>query len=1501
MRFSLTVTGDDQRHVVVDAGPDTPLGEAAAAIAQAVSAPGAVLHHASKRLDPELPLAAAGLYDGDVVAFEPLPRPDAPPPPVLELRVVNGPGAGVRTALPPGQYRIGSAENSFLRITPAPDLAAEIIVTVDGAVSVRVHSGARLLRVVAPKPGPVKHVKGEPKIVPPRQPPTPAPAGGPGALAWPADADLLVGDSILRWAEPRHAESSVKPTDEGVRLDFNRPPRIIEPVLAQRQRIPQRPVYKGRARFPIVMIITPVVMGTVFVLVFHQLYFLMFTAFSPIFAIANWISGRRGGRKQFEADFAEWVVKKAEKEREIARAMAGERRLRVGLAEDPAAVRETAAGPDRRLWERRRTDADHLVLRIGTVDQPSMLEIEDLDRGGEFKDKVRWNLPSIPIAVSVAERGVVGLAGPPERIRRLTGWLLAAAAVQHSPAGVRFVVLTGPGGERDWEWLRWLPHLRAPAGHGLSIGNDPQSVARRVAELLAVVELRIEMTKQRSGGALFGDPDLVVLVDGARAMRDVPGFVQLLEIGPRVRVFFLCVDREVRMLPKEAASVIVDDGRELTLRQDGLPEVGGIRPDLVADGWLEAVSRSLTPLRDATLDDAAIALPDRVRLADLLGLAEPDPDVIAARWQLAPASTRVPIGIAADGVASVDLAKDGPHALIAGTTGSGKSELLQTLIAALAVANHPEELGFLLIDYKGGSAFRDCVRLPHTLGMVTDLDGHLVQRVLTSLAAELRRREQLLADHKAKDQPDYLARRAADPSLPPLPRLVLVVDEFATLVREVPEFIPGIVSLTQRGRSLGMHLVLATQRPAGVVTADIRANTNLRIALRVLDRIESVDVIDSGEAAQIPPDLPGRAMVRLGHQSVLTFQTAYSGAPYVPQAEQDATAGGGTPASAFEAPWSSLGSLPPPGATARSADAADGPTDLSVLVDALCQAASDLGLEPQPRPWLPPLPRTLTLAEVARVAAQGSAQGSPARSASPAPVAIGPVAIGLVDLPAEQIQRPMLFDLETVDHLYLLGTARSGRTQALRTLAGALARAHSTADVHLYGLDAAGGGLSALTALPHTGAVVNRNELERIDRLIARLGRELTARQDLLTRYHSGNLTELRSALPPGPRPAHILLLADGWDALHAEIHELDNGRLLHEVHRLLREGGAAGIHLVIAGDRSLGGGRMGALNSHRVLLRMTDKTEFMMIDMHPGTVPDDIPPGRGWHSEGASEVQFALLAPEASGQAQTAALRQIAEAATLRDEGVRPESRPFTIGRLPLGIGFTEAFKQVARTRPMLGLLGIGGDGTGPVIVDFAGRGNNFAVSGPPASGRSTALATLAISLLAGQTRLLVIAPQESPLRRLAADPNVTVLSGTSITGDDIRESLAALGAPCVILLDDVDAVIRNHTVDAVMRELIATGRDQGIGIAVAGTGEAFTQNPVTWLGEFRRARQGVLISPQHVAEGDLAGIRLPGELVRRPPTPGRGLIADPATGQPVTIALPLTELRQPEAVDAG
>ena len=522
--------------------------------------------------------------------------------------------------------------------------------------------------------------------------------------------------------------------------------------------------------------------------------------------------------------------------------------------------------------------------------------------------------------------------------------MLLSAAVLHSPLDVTITVLSTPDTEADWDWLRWLPHARQPDSHpGLvRLGNDADSIRQRLAELNALLESRRPGTVAGRRPARPGTTDLVVL-DGSYQLRMSYDLATLLREGPAAGLYFLCLDETAAQLPTECRQAVVqladDDGSIVaTLLRPG-DEHEGIAADAVAPGVCETAARALAPVVDVGGRTAAGSLPSSVRFLDAAGLEPPDPRQIQARWAAAGRTTQALLGLRADGPFVLDLAQ-GPHLLVAGTTGSGKSELLQTLVSSLAVANRPDAMSFVLIDYKGGAAFRAFRSLPHTAGMLSDLDEFLVERALVSLRAELQRRKTILDRADKTNIQRYWDALPAMPGSDPLPRLVIVVDEFAVMSEKLPEQLAALIDIGRQGRSLGIHLVLATQRPAGVVTADLRSNINLRIALRVASPEDSRDVIDTVDAARIPAEgSAGRAYAWLGDGRPVAFQSARVGGrrPGARQAQAPVV---------VPWRWDDLGYPQPTAGRAEPGpgqpDQAGGEvTDLSVLVDAIRAAARD--------------------------------------------------------------------------------------------------------------------------------------------------------------------------------------------------------------------------------------------------------------------------------------------------------------------------------------------------------------------------------------------------------------------------------------------------------------------------------------------------------------------------------------------------------------------------------
>ncbi|MFI7601907.1 FtsK/SpoIIIE domain-containing protein [Actinoplanes sp. NPDC049681] len=1441
MRFFLTVVDPrtrDSTDVLVTADAGNRIGELAqelqALLRDAAERTAATLYVNGRPVDAGLTLAESPLREGAVVGLGgPAGEPDAGPAGLLEVRVTGGPAIGSVRTVGAGAGALGSGADCWVAVAGVPEVAAQLTVDLNGRCWIE------------PAPGVTVHLEDEPV----------------GArVPWQPGDQIGIGSTLLELADYSLPDAALQMSPDSVAVDYNRPPRILPVARQTRFRLPAPPPSPVRSPLPWLMALLPLVGALALVLITGNPGMLFLALLSPLSMIGNHLMNRRQGRRSHAQQMREYRSRREGVEAAVREAVRLERRERRRRHPDPAAVRGIALGPRHRLWERRRRDDDYLVLRMGAGALPSEVVVEDPERE-EHRRTTHWSLGDVPVTVPLRERGVAGIAGAEGSAQALGRWAVIQAAVLHSPADLQIVVLTEPAARDRWDWVRWLPHARPTEGSGpaVLIGTDADSVGRRVAELLELAAHRASV-RTAAGEVTAGDPDVLVVLDGSRRLRSLPGVVQLLRTGPPAGIYALCLDDDRRLLPAECQAVVEDTGAGLRVTQAGADEVSDVRADLLDAAWCGRVARALAPLRDVSDDEDAV-LPSSSRLLTVLALEPPGAGAILARWRLGGRSTVAMVGESYDGPFEIDLRRDGPHGLIAGTTGAGKSELLQTVVAALAVANRPDAMTFVLVDYKGGSAFGDCVRLPHTVGMVTDLDEHLVRRALESLGAELRRREHLLAGAGAKDIDDYV--RAADrhPGRPPLPRLLIVIDEFASMVRDLPDFVTGLVNIAQRGRSLGIHLLLATQRPGGVVSPEIRANTNLRIALRVTDTAESQDVIDAPDAARISKSTPGRAYVRLGHASLVPFQTARVGGRRAGQHVAKLPAPAVRPLG-----WTDLGRTIAAEPTAVRDDR-DDVTDLQVLVEEIRAAATAAGVPPQHSPWLPALPTITTLDELE------AGSGAP---------------YGLDDLPAQQSRHTAVVELERFGHLVVAGAPRTGRSQLLRTIAGSLARTYSTADLHLYGLDCGNGTLLAAAELPHCGAVVTRVQVERAVRLIRRLDEELRRRQAVLAAGGFASVTEQRAAAPAERRLAHVVLLLDSWEGFLASLGELDAGALTDDIFRFLREGASSGVHLIVSGDRSVLTGRIATLTEEKLVLRMPDPGDMSLAGISPRGVPPQMPPGRALWSGSGVETQIALLPGAPSGPAQAAALSEIGRRARERDAGVPAAARPFRLGELPARIPYAEA---AALCTPDAGpgwvLAGVGGDQLAAYGPDLAEGVPAFAIGGPPRSGRSTALSTMVRYALDAGQQAILLTPRSSPLRDVAGHPGVIAsFTGPDVGAAEFAAALDKVAGRALIAVDDAGA-LRDAEAGADLRAVLRGGERHGLAIVYAGDPEDLSAGFTGWLVDARKARRGALLSPQNRTDGDLVGARLPRTAVGRPVQPGRALLYL-GDGEPVVVQVP-------------
>ena len=1438
LRVRLELPGGDARDVAIEIDAERRVAELAGALAGHLALPeppALACGRLGGRLDPDATLRQIGVRSGDRLvvggAGEPAP---APPRAQVELLVAGGPCSGRRVPLAAGSYRVGRSASCDVVLDDPAVSRVHLALTVDAAGGVEVSDTGSNNRTF---------LAGEP-------------LAGPVPLA--AGQVVELGRSLIEVVPAAEPQAPPAPGD-GFEVAFNRPPRILRPepeLTFELEAPPQRP---RRQRPPVAGALMPILMSGAMFAFTQNLLMLLFAALSPVMLVASLIEARLGGRRAHRRAVAEFERRLDEVDAEMGRAAEAEaERLRANGG-DVATLIRRAETLDNALWERRPGGADFLDLRLGWGDRPSGISLqvgqggdpELRDRAAEAGDR-HATLRAVPLVTALRRVGSIGVSGDPAQTNALARSLLLQVATLHSPDEV-VIASAVPDSERDdWAWLGWLPHARNETSPvGLPLVAAGEEAAGLLARLLELVE--------RRGQNGSTEPAVVVLLhESAGLSRGM--VVGLLAEGPRRGVHAIWLGASMRGLPGACGAVVELDsgtgGLELTLPTTG-ERSRCLAADLAPPPVAAGAALSLAALRDAGSRAGQHDIPARVGLPATLGL-DGWPEQLEGWWHEDDGRLSAPVGVGPGGeVFAVSLRDDGPHALVGGMTGAGKSELLQTLVAALAARHSPARLNFLLIDYKGGTAFKDCVGLPHTVGFVTDLDGHLVNRALVSLSSELRRREAILRQAGANDLRSLERTR---PELAP-PSLAIVVDEFAALIRELPEFVNGMVDIAQRGRSLGIHLVLATQRPQGVINDKIRANTNLRVSLRFTDAAESRDIVETAEAAR-PGLPPGRAFARMAGR-ITEFQAAYAGgrsrAERGPAPVRVRDLGfGGLPAAAADGPG----------------DPDDRATDLVRLVALAGEANRRLGLPPPPRPWLPTLPETLPLSSsllAGEVTRQGRRGGS------------GPTAvIGLVDEPAAQRQVPLGFSLEADANLLVHGTSGAGKTTLLRALAVSLATACPPDQVHLYGLDFATLGLRPLEALPHCGGIVAGDEPDRCARLLWMLQTEMERRRALLAGAGAASLGEYLASGPASPAP-YVLVLLDGYPGFVAASQEIDQGASVGVLRTLVAEGRPLGIGFVLASDRQAPFlASISAGIARRVVLRMATDDEYSYLGLPRAVFKDvSLPPGRGF-SERGLEVQCACLGEDPSGAAQAAAVA--AAGAALRERhgpGDAPRIRllPARVSReaMPVPSGALEA------------VVGLEDRSLAPVAVDL-GEGH-FLVAGPRRSGRTTALATIALSLAArGEADLHLLADRRQTAlatleiwRSAALGPPVCAEAARRLA-TELREG--PTGRPCVVIVDDGE-----HLVDpAANRDgldwLVQQGPEHGVHVVVAVEPQSAQRAFAPWLTQVVREGQGILLNPNPALDGAILGVRLPARRGTAAMPRGRGYLVRQGSAELIQVA---------------
>ncbi|MFH8386870.1 type VII secretion protein EccCa [Kitasatospora sp. NPDC018058] len=1070
------------------------------------------------------------------------------------------------------------------------------------------------------------------------------------------------------------------------------------------------------------------------------------------------------------------------------------RRARTAAAEQRAALTWDNPRPDQlqylaagaRLWERRPGHDDFAHVRIGVGTRRAVLEflpprtrpVEDLEPLSAVSlrrfTRAARTVPGVPVTVALRHFSRVEFTGERADVLGLLRAVLGQLATLHSPDELRIALLADETAQADWDWLKWLPHTAHPQH------QDATGRLRLVAvdhdALTDLLDGEFADRPDHDVTAVPGpsEPFVVIVVDGT----PLPASARLLAGGVRCAVV-LDVTGAHPGGPK-VLRLAVEDGRVSFPRGTA---TASAEPDLLTVVGAEQLARVLAPRRSSgTVDLLDKPLETDFDLTTLLGVRDARTFDVAALWRRrTPQQARltVPVGVTENGeVVELDLKESaqggmGPHGLLIGATGSGKSELLRTLVVGLAATHSSEVLNLVLVDFKGGATFLGMDRLPHTSAVITNLADELplVDRMQDSLTGEVTRRQELLRESGHSSLFDYEKARLAGARLAPLPSLLIVVDEFSELLASKPDFAELFVMIGRVGRSLGMHLLLASQRLDEGRINRVEGHLSYRIALRTFSSMESRSVIGTSNAYELP-SAPGHGYLKIDTTNLVRFKAAYvSGRCPDAHAEPDlgaqtARAAGEvvpfrllTTGAAAAEPAAPSGSADDPGPGARASD--HGPSLLDVLIGRLADAG------PAARQvWLPPLDVSPSLDQLLPGVVPDPVRGitvtDPARHGTLR------VPLGVVDRPHEQLRELLEADLSGADgHAAVVGGPQTGKSALLRTLMLAIALTHTPAEAQFYCLDL-GGGLTSVGGLPHVGSVAGRLDRDRVLRTVEELFHLLEVREQLFADRGLESMTAYRAQRARGEIDSpygDVFLVMDGLATLRQEFEELEL-----RVAELAARGLAFGVHVVVSAVRwSEIRPRLRDLIGTRMELRLGDPMESEIGSRAAAGVPQA--PGRGLTGTG-HHFRSALPRLDGSSAASdtTAATRAaVAEIAAFWTgsgaPGVRLLPTRLPAGRLPT----PEPGPRVC--------LGLDEQRLEPVWQDFT-HTPHLLVFGDGETGKTNALRLVAGAITAHHT------PQQAKI--LLGDPGRSLLGAVP---EDYRvgyavdtEALAGLAASAAV-----------------------------------------------------------------------------------------------------------------------
>ncbi|MBM7703051.1 type VII secretion protein EssC [Metabacillus iocasae] len=953
-----------------------------------------------------------------------------------------------------------------------------------------------------------------------------------------------------------------------------------------------------------------------------------------------------------------------------------------------------------RIWERTIEHKDFLEMRLGIGNVPatytiamnnsdmSNREMDELLEQSQQMEKVYREVTNAPVTAHLAH-GSIGLIGKPGTVKNELHQLIGQLAFAHSYHDVRFVLIFDEAEYEQWEWMKWLPHFQLPNSFAKGFIYNEQSRDQLLSSLYEMIRER-DLQEEKKERIFL--PHVVFIVANHSLISEHV-ILEYLEgeyshLG--ISTIFAAEKKEsltdnihtlIRYVNEKEGDILIQKKKAVSIP---------FTLDHHQRHNNESFARMLRTLEHQV--GMTNSIPTSVSFLEMFKAKEVDELPIVHNWQTRESakSLAVPVGLKGkEDIVELNLHEKahGPHGLLAGTTGSGKSEFLQTYILSLAVHFHPHEVGFLLIDYKGGGMAQPFKNIPHLLGTITNIEGskNFSTRALASIKSELKRRQRLFDQYEVNHIHDYTDLYKQGMAAEPLPHLFLISDEFAELKSEEPEFIRELVSAARIGRSLGVHLILATQKPGGVIDDQIWSNARFKVALKVQDATDSKEILKNADAASIT--ITGRGYLQVGNNEVYElFQSAWSGAPYLEETSDSEDE---------VAIVTDLGLIPLSDVSTLQEKKRNVLSEIDVIAERIATVQKELGIQKLRSPWLPPLAE-----RISRFEYEGEREGE--------------FLIGLVDEPEQQRQVAYRYTMMDDGNVGIFGSSGYGKSFTAMTLLMSFAESYSPEELHYYIFDFGNGTLLPLRQLPHTADYFLMDQTRKIEKFISMMKEEMMRRKQLFQQYEVSNI-KMYNALSDTKLPLYFITI-DNFDLVKDEMPDLEM-----QFTQFVRDGQSLGIYMIFTATR-INSVRQAVLNNlkTKVVHYLMDNSEAYSI---LGRVPYKVEaiPGRAIIK--TDQAFFSQLFLPANGQDEFEILEEMKrdiQRLKIKYDGMElPEPIPMLSDKLLLHEFITN--RRIVRERGVIP-LGLDEESVRPVHMNLT-KSKHCLVMGQGQKGKTNVL----------------------------------------------------------------------------------------------------------------------------------------------------------------------------------